>query len=110
MNQTQSAMDVITIVEKRSNCIAWIAYHCGYRAVYTRYARLSACVYMMKAMNDKECLYFGATRPSRPSKLFKCDGSRVEPCTNSGRDVVVGVCCRDATSRSDVVPCLYFFS
>ncbi|EYC25680.1 hypothetical protein Y032_0011g1329 [Ancylostoma ceylanicum] len=40
---------------------------------------------------SQECLYFGATQPSRPSKLFKCDGSRVEVCTNSGRDVAVGV-------------------
>ncbi|EYB84679.1 hypothetical protein Y032_0312g2180 [Ancylostoma ceylanicum] len=51
----------------------------------------------------KECLYFGATRWSRPSKLFQCDGSRVEACTNNSRDVVVGVFRRDATSR------LYFF-
>ncbi|EYC19322.1 hypothetical protein Y032_0024g1017 [Ancylostoma ceylanicum] len=47
----------------------------------------------------EKCLYFGTTRSSRPSKLFQSDGSRVEACTNSGRDVVVGVCRRDATSR-----------
>ncbi|EYB96049.1 hypothetical protein Y032_0154g3011 [Ancylostoma ceylanicum] len=42
----------------------------------------------------KECLYFGATRPSRPRNLFECDGFRVDACISNGRDVVVGVSTR----------------
>ncbi|EYB96387.1 hypothetical protein Y032_0151g2842 [Ancylostoma ceylanicum] len=42
-------------------------------------------------MSLQACLCFGATPSSRPSKLFKCDGSQVDACANSGGDVVLAL-------------------